>query len=88
MNVPDHLHHRVSELITLEQDGADKRRLWAVVLGLTPKLDGDQWCVLWGANLQEGVAAFGSSPQEEVIAFEHAMYKSAAQSKPGGEKGK
>ena len=29
-------------------------------------LDGDQWCVLLGDNLQDGVCAFGSSPE---IAF-------------------
>lgn len=25
-------------------------------------IDGDQWCVLYGENLQDGVAGFGDSP--------------------------
>jgi hypothetical protein len=25
-------------------------------------IDGDQWCALYGANLQDGVAGFGASP--------------------------
>lgn len=24
--------------------------------------DGDQWCALYGANLQEGIAGFGNTP--------------------------
>jgi hypothetical protein len=26
-------------------------------------LDGNQWCALYGKNLQEGVAGFGDSPE-------------------------
>jgi len=31
---------------------------------MRPKLsiDGDQWCALYGENLQDGVAGFGDSP--------------------------
>lgn len=31
---------------------------------LRPRLfiDGDQWCALYGENLQDGVAGFGKSP--------------------------
>jgi hypothetical protein len=36
---------------------------------LKPKLqrDGDQWCVLFGRNLQEGIAGFGSTPHEAIM---------------------
>lgn len=30
-------------------------------LGLVPYKDGDRWCVLWGADIQEGVSGFGST---------------------------
>ena len=38
-----------------------------------PKIfpDGDQWCVLLGDNIQEGVTAFGDTPYEAVRNFNH-----------------
>lgn len=53
------------------------RRCWAVVLGLEIKQDGDQYCILWGENLQTGVAGFGKTPADAIAAFEQAMYESA-----------
>jgi hypothetical protein len=37
-----------------------------------PKLtiDGNKWCALYGDNLQDGVAGFGSSPAEAYKAFD------------------
>lgn len=43
------------------------------VLGLTPYPDGNQWCVLWGENLQEGVAGFGDTPYLAILAFNKAV---------------
>lgn len=39
-----------------------------------PKLsiDGDQWCALFGDDLQSGVAGFGASPQEAMWDFDKA----------------
>ena len=36
---------------------------------LAPKIfrDGDQWCVLYGDNLQEGIAGFGDTPRAAII---------------------
>lgn len=34
--------------------------------------DGDQWCVLLGENLMEGVAGFGPTPDEAAAAFDKA----------------
>ena len=31
--------------------------------------DGNQWCVLYGINPQEGVAGFGDTPYKAVLAF-------------------
>lgn len=34
--------------------------------------DGDQWCALYGADLQVGVAGFGDTPDQAVRAFNRA----------------
>lgn len=35
-------------------------------------IDGDQWCALYGENLQDGVAGFGKTPAEAYAAFDKA----------------
>ena len=39
---------------------------------LHPKVfpDGDQWCALYGDNLQEGVCAFGDTPAKAAEQFD------------------
>jgi len=32
--------------------------------------DGDQWCALYGENLQDGCAGFGDTPEEAMAAFD------------------
>jgi hypothetical protein len=32
--------------------------------------DGDQWCALYGQNIQDGVAAFGKTPDEAMRNFD------------------
>jgi hypothetical protein len=32
-------------------------------------IDGNQWCALYGDNIQDGVAGFGASPMEAMCAF-------------------
>jgi hypothetical protein len=46
-------------------------------LGLAPYPDGDQWCVLWGKNLQDGVCGFGETPYLAVLAFNKACHSPA-----------
>ena len=46
-------------------------------------LDGNQWCALYGDNLQEGVAGFGRSPSEACYAFDLEWTKEPAP-KPKG----
>ena len=45
---------------------------------LRPKvyIDGDRWCVLYGENLQDGVAGFGDSPILAVYDFNRAWHRS------------
>lgn len=33
-------------------------------------IDGNQWCALYGENIQDGVAGFGSSPKEAMLDFD------------------
>lgn len=42
---------------------------------LKPKIykDGDQWCVLYGENLQEGVCGFGDTPRKAIFDFNKAF---------------
>ena len=38
-------------------------------------IDGDVWCVLYGDNLQDGVAGFGRSPALAVADFNRNWFK-------------
>ena len=35
-------------------------------------IDGNQWCALYGENLQDGVAGFGDTPAKAMLAFDRA----------------
>lgn len=35
-------------------------------------IDGNQWCALYGENLQDGVAGFGDSPADAMASFDAA----------------
>lgn len=38
------------------------------------KRDGNQWCVLYGKNLQEGICGFGESPHKAIMDFNMQWY--------------
>ncbi|MDQ7798513.1 MAG: hypothetical protein RDU76_06180 [Candidatus Edwardsbacteria bacterium] len=44
---------------------------------LQPKIyiDGDMWCVLYGENLQDGIAGFGKTPFYAISDFNTALNK-------------
>ncbi len=42
----------------------------SVLMRPTVMRDGDKWCALYGANLMEGVAGFGDSPELACEAFD------------------
>lgn len=73
MEFPAHMHDTVAENLGMEGTAAYRRSLWAVILNLRPRLDGDKWCVLWGENLQEGISAFGDTPEEAMTNFDYEM---------------
>lgn len=45
-------------------------------------IDGNQWCALYGENLQDGVAGFGDSPSEAMSAFDKAWHEKLKARKP------
>lgn len=51
---------------------------------MRPKLsiDGNQWCALYGDNLQDGVAGFGDSPQKAMADFDKNWWASLPPSGP------
>lgn len=42
----------------------------SVLFRPTLSIDGNQWCALYGSNLQEGVAGFGDSPDLAMQDFD------------------
>lgn len=51
---------------------AEEMNLVAVLKPTITK-DGDKWCVLYGANLMEGVSGFGDTPRKAIYAFNKAF---------------
>jgi hypothetical protein len=41
-----------------------------VVMKPKVSIDGNQWCALYGDNLQDGVAGFGDSPAKAMLDFD------------------
>ena len=39
------------------------------------QIDGNQWCVLYGEDLQVGIAGFGDSPHLAIMDFNGQWYK-------------
>lgn len=49
----------------------NERRIYQVIqeLNCTISKDGDEWCCLYGADLQVGVCGFGKTPHEACVNF-------------------
>jgi len=50
-------------------------------LGLEPIRDQNQYCFLWGKDLQSGIAGYGGSVAEAVIDFNKNYYKDFSKKK-------
>ncbi len=77
MNLPEHLHDRANELLSLERDGADKKRLWAVIYNLVPYPYEGGWMVstdISNTGVPIGVQGFGKAPVDAIMNFEQKMY--------------
>ena len=55
----------------IEKQGEQKCTAEEVLIkaGLKPYKDGDQWCVLLGDNIQEGICGFGNTIEDALYAF-------------------
>lgn len=73
--ITEQLEGRLTDMICAKTTEYRRKRLWAIILGLTVRLDGDSYYVLWGDNLQEGIAGFGRSPEEALYDFDNSMEK-------------
>ena len=80
MEIPSYLNDLVlqninNEANVIEQNyqAAQKRNSWAVVYGLVPFKDGNQWCVLLGKDIQEGICGFGDTPVMAIYNFDKMM---------------
>ena len=51
---------------------ASEQRRPSVLYRPALSIDGNQWCALYGDNLQDGVAGFGSSPEAAMADFDKA----------------
>ena len=56
---------------------AQEQQEFNLVAQLKPsiQIDGNQWCVLYGDNLQCGIAGFGNSPYLAIMDFNAQWYK-------------
>lgn len=79
-NLPDHIIEQIScgineitASITYAAENINAALVQPHVL-MRPKLflDGDKWCALYGDDLQNGLAGFGSSPARAMSEFNRA----------------
>lgn len=68
LSVQAELEHRVKMQILYENRDAQVAEL-ASMLKLIPYRDGNQWCVLWGENIQVGICGFGDTPFKALLDF-------------------
>jgi hypothetical protein len=52
------------------QEAAGMHQRPSAVFRPSLSIDGNQWCALYGANLQDGVAGFGDSPTDAMWDFD------------------
>ena len=68
--MPENIWRQLTNAAADEANGAARRQAWATVLHLVPFRDGAQWCVLYGPDLQTGIAGFGDTPDAAIWNFE------------------
>ena len=63
-------------------EAASEYDLPHVVMRPTLCIDGNQWCALYGENLQDGVAGFGDSPGLACVDFDRAWTTKLTKKEP------
>lgn len=63
--------------IGIEQNTAEIENQFAIMRQSGARLfkDGNQWCCLYGANVQEGIVGFGATPVKALLDFNNAWNK-------------
>ena len=70
-SVIDYAYHQERVLTqTIAQDAERERLRPCFIYAPLLTIDGDQWCAMYGNNLQDGVAGFGSSPAAAMLDFD------------------
>lgn len=69
------LLNQLQYLASKENDLLVEKQEYNLFQMLKPKLyrDGNQWCVLYGDNLQEGICGFGDSPYKAIWNWKQAF---------------
>jgi len=67
-NSIDHFQS-VQHQVKLDLLIGEEQMIYVKTFNLMPYKDGDQWCVLLGENLQEGIAGFGETPLKAILDF-------------------
>lgn len=65
--------------------GIERSHSYAAIYKLVPFQDGNEWCVLLGENLQDGIAGFGTTPHAAIMEFDRQMFNAKAAQRQGGE---
>lgn len=75
---------RKDMIVWLEKQGEQKHTAEEVLIkaGLKPYKDGDQWCVLLGDNIQEGICGFGDTIEDALYRFLKDLIASQGPQKP------
>ena len=65
------------EAADVKSQTAQERRDFNIFAMLKPSIqkDGNQWCVLYGEDLQVGIAGFGDSPHLAILDFNAQWYE-------------
>jgi len=91
MEVPEHLYARAQEALANESYAAGEQARPSILLRPALYKDGDQWCALFGNDIQCGVCGFGDSPDKAYRAFDAAWFEKLPQATtrpgPGPEEG-
>jgi len=64
------------EAAAIRSQTAQEKQEFNLFAMLKPSIqrDGNQWCVLYGENLQVGIAGFGDSPHLAILDFNAQWY--------------
>lgn len=70
MEVPEHLVCVASNILADEAITAGIKMSPHYLYRPRLSIDGNQWCALYGEDLQDGVAGFGDSPAKAMADFD------------------